>query len=527
MSSVSDNSRRSGSAATATPDLQKISIKIDPGPYVGTVVSHITGNRIGQLQVFIPELAGINNGVNPIVSYCSPFYGKTFGTDDQVFPNTDVSAGQSYGMWMVPPDVGNSVLVIFANGDYNRGFWIGCIYDSASHHMIPGLGRSIAGANATTVPTGNLTKSVGSNSILPVTEYSLTPTAGQPNTQFNSDALTATPRPAHLYQTSVLLRQGLDRDPIRGAISSSSLRESPSNVYGISTPGRSGVKTPTVGNTTDRVVFRTGGHSFVMDDGAAGDTINAAGTDQLIRLRTAAGHQILMNDTENVLYVASSSGDCWMEFSAQGQIHMYSANGINMRTKGVMNFHADAAILMQSPFIKMNATATNPAKGGQTAIIMNTDGQFAATATQGASVATDGILSLSSVAMAQLKCDGVLTLSGAAMTSLWGGILKLNTGGPNPVIPISSSPINTFADASLSSATGTWQLTDKVNSTCTQVPTHEPWVDSDGKTRPGPQVPGQAKKSMITGLATSLATGAIFSGLGSSLGSALAGDLFG
>ena len=109
MSSVSDNSRRSGSAATATPDLQKISIKIDPGPYVGPVVSHITGNRIGQLQVFIPELAGINNGVNPIVSYCSPFYGKTFGTDDQVFPNTDVSAGQSYGMWMVPPDVGNSV----------------------------------------------------------------------------------------------------------------------------------------------------------------------------------------------------------------------------------------------------------------------------------------------------------------------------------------------------------------------------------------------------------------------------------
>ena len=524
---ASDNSRRSGSAATATPDLQKISIKIDPGPYVGTVVSHITGNRLGQLQVYIPELSGINNGENPIISYCSPFYGKTFGTDDQVFPNTDASAGQSYGMWMVPPDVGNSVLVIFANGDYNRGFWIGCIYDSASHHMIPGMGRSIAGKNATTVPSGNLTKSVGSNSILPVTEYSLTSTAGQPNTQFNPDALTATPRPAHLYQTSVLLRQGLDRDPIRGAISSSSLRESPSNVYGISTPGRSGVKTPTVGNTTDRVVFRTGGHSFVMDDGAAGDSINAAGTDQLIRLRTAAGHQILMNDTENVLYVASSSGDCWLEFSAQGQIHMYSANGINMRTKGVMNFHADAAILMQSPFIKMNATATNPSVGGQTAIIMNTDGQFAATATQGASVATDGILSLSSVAMAQLKCDGVLTLSGAAMTSLWGGILKLNTGGPSPVLPISSSPVNTFTDSSLSPDSGTWQLTDKVNSVCTQVPTHEPWVDSDGKTRPGPQVPGQAKISMITGLATSLATGAIFSGLGSSLGSAFAGDLFG
>jgi hypothetical protein len=129
--------------------------------------------------------------------------------------------------------------------------------------------------------------------------------------------------------------------------------------------------------------------------------------------------------------------------------------------------------------------------------------------------------------MAQLKCDGVLTLSGAAMTSLWGGILKLNTGGPIPVLPISKSAVNTFADSSLESATGTWGLNSQVNSVCTQVPTHEPWVDTDGKTRPGPQVPGQAKKSMVAGLATSIATGALFSGLGSSLGSAFAGDLFG
>ena len=522
-----DITRRAGAAKSAVIDPHMSGTKIDPGPYVGTVVAHITGNRLGQLEVFIPELNGVLSGKNPIADYCSPFYGKTFGTDSQVFPDSDVSAGQSYGMWMVPPDIGNKVLVIFANGDYKRGYWIGCIYDTASHHMIPGMGRSIAGKNNTIAPSGALAKSIGTDSVLPVTEYSSTAVTGKANTQFNPDTLTATTRPAHPYQTSVLLKQGLDRDPIRGAISSSSLRESPSNVYGISTPGRSGAKNPTVGNTTDSVVFRTGGHSFVMDDGAAGDSINTAGTDQLIRLRTSAGHQILMNDTENVLYIASSSGDCWLEFSSQGQIHMYSTNGINMRTSGVMNFHADTAILMQSPFIKMNATATDPTKGGQTAIIMNTDGQFAATAVQGVSVATDGILSLSSVAMAQLKCDGILTLSGAAMTSLWGGILKLNTGGPSPVVPISQSAVNTFSDSAVAPSTNTWQPTGQVKSVCTQVPCHEPWVDQDGKTRPGPQVPGQAKTSLIGGLATSLAAGALFSGLGSSLGSALSGDLFG
>ena len=154
---------------------------------------------------------------------------------------------------------------------------------------------------------------------------------------------------AHPYQASILVNQGLDTDPVRGAISSSSLRESPSNVYGISTPGRSVTgnaqqltsSVQAMGdNQAQAVIGRLGGHQFVMDDG------DVNGTDQLIRLRTTGGHQILMNDTKQVLYIGSASGAHWLEFSDSGMINMYGAAGINLRTQGVLNLQGDQGVII-------------------------------------------------------------------------------------------------------------------------------------------------------------------------------------
>jgi len=513
---VSDNIRRAGPSKTAVIDQNKLGLKVDPGPYVATVMEHVKGNRLGQLKVFIPEWGGKISPTTEYttVSYASPFYGKTYGTDSQELPiDSPATSGQSYGMWMIPPDIGNKVLVMFANGDRDRGFWLGCIYDSSSHHMVPANGRAIGGKDKTMVPPGDQSVSIGNDSVLPVTEYN-----AKVDTAFQSDGLVATPRYAHQYQTAVLLQQGLDRDPIRGAISSSSMREAPSNVYGISTPGRSATKTPQLGTDKDLVIFRKGGHSFVMDDGAAGDDINSEGTDQLIRLRTTGGHQILMNDTENVLYIGSQSGDTWLEFSKEGQLHVFSSNGINLRTKGVMNFHSDAAIIMQSPVIQMNASDTT-GQGGQSAIIMNTTGQMAIKATMGASIAADGPLSLSSLSMGSFKCGAMLSLSSAGMTSVYGTLLKLNTGMPGIPTIVTTTPTNVLQDTIYSDGTKAWvSSTGAVSSACTQVPAHEPWVSTDGKSRPTPKIPGQSGNSLA-----GFATAAAMSGLVGSLTSSLFG----
>ena len=45
---------------------------------------------------------------------------------------------------------------------------------------------------------------------------------------------------------------------------------------------------------------------FVMDDG------DDKGKSNQIRLRTSTGHQILMDDDEGIIYVATASGNAWV-----------------------------------------------------------------------------------------------------------------------------------------------------------------------------------------------------------------------
>jgi hypothetical protein len=447
---------------------------VNTGPFEAVVVGHVEGTRMGQLLVRIVETSGISAPRadalptppvakdTVVASYCSPFYGSTFGTDNQTLPDGPFTAGQSYGMWFVPPDIGNKVLVICTPG--GSWYWIGCIYDSSSHHMVPAIGRNVGGKNRTRTPT--IGTAATGDSVLPVVEYST-----KEATAFDADGLEATPRYTHEIQASILTRQGLDRDPIRGAISSSSLRESPSNVYGISTPGKKVTKTDQVPGSPQAVFARSGGHTFVMDDG------DADGKDQLMRLRTAGGHQILMNDTEQVLYIASASGMQWMEFSNNGQVNVYAGGGFNLRTQGVLNLHSDVMMNLSAPMIKMTAAGNDKVPLGS--IKIETSGNFSASAVGMASLNCNGMLNLSAMGKATLSAGGWLSMSSLVKTSINGGLLTLNTGSPFPPKPVLPPTPKALTDTKLSG--GLWQSGGVIITGCTVAPAHEPWTDASGK----------------------------------------------
>jgi hypothetical protein len=152
-----------------------------------------------------------------------------------------------------------------------------------------------------------------------------------------------------------LASEGLVQDTIRGTTSSSARREAPSQVFGINTPGRirEDSRTKNIGPDGSAVrPDRNPGHSFVMDDGAED------GTNQLTRLRTASGHQILMHDTDGTVYIANSSGKSWIEMDQTGRISVYSNRGISMRTGGDFNLHADKNINFHAKD-KINFTSEN------------------------------------------------------------------------------------------------------------------------------------------------------------------------
>ena len=72
-----------------------------------------------------------------------------------------------------------------------------------------------------------------------------------------------------------------------------------------------------------------------MDDG------DVDGVDQLVRIRTSLGHQILLSDSAQTLFIIHSNGDSWIELGKEGTIDMYATNSVNIRTQGDLNLHAD------------------------------------------------------------------------------------------------------------------------------------------------------------------------------------------
>ena len=341
----------SGSASTPkAPGVSEDWGKLSPGPYVGVVKSNNDPLRAGRLKVLIPSLKGsTGSDFDGLIDcdYLSPFYGnKGLSYIKQGYKHTDSQF--SYGFWAVPPDLETRVLVIFAEGKVEEAFWIGCVQEPLTNHMTPGIASSFRTKDS---DNQNTQDEYGSENL----------PAGEVNRLMDIDEnnFDKAPMPIHPL-ADTLLTQGLSKDNIRGNTSSSAQREAPSQVFGMSTPGRlnpgaTPVKVGAKDSEAEAIVDRLSGHTFVMDDGAED------GTNQLTRLRTSSGHQLLMHDSEGIVYIANASGNAWIEMNKEGRIDIYSGvGGINMRTQGDFNLHADANINMHAgQSVRMSAPGTD------------------------------------------------------------------------------------------------------------------------------------------------------------------------
>ena len=318
----------------------------DVGPYVGVVKYTNDPTRQGKLGVNIPELT-LTNNPSPAdciwCNYLSPFYGaKSVEATSKSDPNDYKSTQHSYGFWAVPPDIDTEVLVIFAKGEANRknAFWIGCVQQALTNQQLPGYGSStetIRKNENAREAYGIQRKTNYGTDFLPV---------GEKNRRIIEAAQTADfaesiKYPVNDILADQLLSEGLIQDNVRGTTSSSARRETPSQVFGLSTPGRvrEDSRTLNIGVNADTIrPDRNPGHSFVMDDG------DVDGANQQVRLRTASGHQLLMNDTEGVVYIANGSGKAFIEMDKDGTISVYSDGGINLRSSRDFNLHSETNI---------------------------------------------------------------------------------------------------------------------------------------------------------------------------------------
>ena len=328
----------------------------NPGPYEALIVSHLDPYYGGALEVELLKSSSAGNspeksGQLVTVKYLSPFYGVTplagSGKVDQYN-----ATQKSYGFWAVPPDIGTKVLVIFAEGKINQGYWIGCVQDTHMNFMVPD-GRASTAYNKEQIK-------------LPVGEFNkLLETRGDHPTAYN--------KPINVDYANKMYEQGLDKDEVRGLTTTSARRGAISNVYGWSTPGpadkRDGSPRVRYGDKDSKArvpVNRLGGSSFVMDDGdetqlrrgPAKDTpmeytnqrAGEPGGDktlpanELTRIRTRTGHQILLHNTEDLIYISHGSGNSWIEMTANGKIDIYAKDSISVHSSQDLNFTADRDI---------------------------------------------------------------------------------------------------------------------------------------------------------------------------------------
>lgn len=442
-------------------------------PMLGIVKDNVDPVRSGRIRVFISALGAKDpdNEENwTSILYLTPFYGMTDPSGGKTGYGSYKNNPISYGMWNSPPDIGTTVICLFINGDPNFGFYIGSVPDAEAMRMIPAMGANFD-KEKVIFDSGEAEKYGGATRV-PVTNMNT-----NDSSKADSSNFLLTPKPVHSFQASIMFQQGILRDRIRGPISSSSQRESPSRVgWGVSTPGRpiyeGGFTDETIADAATnaqqqsglKIISRRGGHSFVMDDG------DLIGQDNLVRIRTSLGHQILMSDDGQTLMLLHSNGQSYIELGKEGTVDVYSTNSINLRTQGDLNLHADNDININAAK-KLNIQANEININSETTIKQKAGTDYNVY-TQGIHTnKVDGAMSFSSAGDASFASDSTTYVNGS--------VINLNTGStsttPEQVPPI---PIIAQTDTLFSQDKGWLAAPGKLLTIVSRAPAHTPWANA-------------------------------------------------
>jgi hypothetical protein len=281
------------------------------GIYVGTVTSNEDFLYLGRIEIRIgtlltggdPDALNNEDGYR-VVSVISQYGGATDPRetiDDRTIYGEEATSVngtvKTFGIWTQPPVVGSEVVVAFMSSR-QEGILLGTMITMDRNHMIGGR------ASGRTFPGQGNSADIG-----PTGERNPKDTDRDPR------------RPGDAKAYAYLKEQGLTEDYARGHSESSPRRETPSNMFGITTMY---------------------GHTLTMDDG------DEKGSSKNIRIRSQNGAQILIDDTNKYIFVNNHDGSSWVEIDEHGNVDVYAKGNISMHTEKDFNVHAKGNINMEA-----------------------------------------------------------------------------------------------------------------------------------------------------------------------------------
>jgi hypothetical protein len=507
---------------------------IGNGPYLARIISHLDPSFMGGLEVTLLRTQGNQMGEDTqtyTVRCATPFFGNTgFEFMGQNTANPNRTQGEqalnqqgtlgsssfdayndtqkSYGMWMVPPDVGVTVLVVFVDGDPSQGYWIACVPPKFANHMVPAIGGS------TEVDIDQATKQkFNTKQPLPVAEINKR-LNGQGDKVTDPEKIKKAVHPI----ADRFLEQGLLEDDVRGVTTTTSRREVPSMVFGISTPGpldrRNGAKKANIGSKSGQTatpvpVSRLGGTQFVMDDGddrfqrstpAGVGPVKYANVlagekgeptipyNEYFRVRTRTGHQLLMHNSEDLIYIGNAKGTTWIELTSNGKIDIYAQDSISIHTQNDLNIRADRDINMEA-----GRNLNIKTQGGRCQMDIATDWKVTVgqnnqiTVGQNWEHVVGAASKITTAAGLDIATTGDNKFSASGSTHIASGgrhyetATRIDMNGPPASLAASATPVtqlNLHQNPVTNVAAG-WAIKYQdgtVGSIMKRIPMHEPWI---------------------------------------------------
>ena len=483
---------------------------IGTGPYLAKVISHLDPSFMSGLEVtLLRDQANKQGDENQtyFVKYTTPFYGSTAyefmgknKENDQAFFDTQ----KSYGMWFVPPDIGVTVMVVFVDGNPSEGYFIGCIPSRFSNHMIPAIG----GTQTVDISPADKTKYATSQP-LPVAEVNR-----KANDLNNSTAVDKIKRPVHPIADR-FLEQGTLEDDVRGVTTSTVRRDVPNMVFGISTPGpldkRAGSAKKFIGreqskSPTPVAVGRLGGTQFVMDDGddryqrkkpasegpvEYADILEGEKGDpnipynEYFRVRTRTGHQILMHNSEDLIYIGNARGTTWIELTSNGKIDIFAEDSVSIHTKNDFNFYADRDVNIEAGRnINLKASATfskgaDKDEGGSDSgrIHLNSKHDFKLIVGANGYITTTQNLNIGTGIANYFTAGGNTNILSGGVHYETAGTIHMNGPAATPATPATELSVhkNLLTDKNEDWAKTKYQK-GTMESIMKRIPQHEPWA---------------------------------------------------
>lgn len=260
----------------------------------GVVVSTDDPQQMGRVKAWCPAIDGPNYSIEalPWVVYMTPFGGQA--RDYPAGVGAAVSRGPAaYGMWAIPK-VGAFIIVGFLYNDYNHRFYLGSYYPEHGNRSLPG------GRNSDSGPQTDI-------------EEAIEPATTNLKAQFGGNLSASEAKTRGVFERQAAQAK-TDKDGTEGYQNDLVGDGLDPQTYCIVTPGR---------------------HALIMQDHPSTSRV---------RIKTAEGAQVLIDDANERIYISTAKGRTWLELDQDGHVHVYGSDSVSFTTGGDFNVTAKGSI---------------------------------------------------------------------------------------------------------------------------------------------------------------------------------------